>query len=165
MAAYRVLHGEEALDRLLASLHAGEPRLLPSDDAVVEAVARGEVDWGLVDHSALRRQAAAATAGGAAAVAGFFMPAGDGSGFVDVAGIGVLSDDPRALELVRFLLGEEAQDWFAEQTHEYPLARGTPPAPELPPLSELRTPRLDFADVAAVLGETSRAVRRHGLAS
>jgi iron(III) transport system substrate-binding protein len=159
MAAFRVLRGEEALDALLARVHANEPRLYASDADAVAAVAAGEAAWGLVDHVAIA--AAGGTAGGRLGV--LVMPGDDGGSFVDAAGIAVLSDDPRALELVRFLLGEEAQAGLAERTGEYPLARGTPPRQGLPPLDEIRTPRLDYADVAAVLDETGRALRRHGL--
>ena len=160
MAAYRVLHGEEALDELLARVHANEPRLYASEEEVLRAVASGEAAWGLVEH-VLPARAEAEGVGGRVAL--HFMD-GQGAAFVDVAAIGVLSSDPRALELVRFLLDEEAQDQFAERAHEYPLARGTAPDAGLPPLEGLRSPRLDFADVAAVLEETGRALRRHGLA-
>lgn len=159
MAAYRVLNGEGALDRLLARVHANEPRLYASDVDVVAAVAAGEAAWGLVDHVAV----AAAGHGSAGALGVLFMPGEDGGSFLDPAGVAVLSDDPRALELVRFLLGEEAQAGLAERTGEYPLARGTAPHQGMPALAEIRVPRLDFADVAAVLDETGRALRRHGL--
>lgn len=160
VAAYRVLRGEEALDELLARIHGNEPRLYASEEAVLRAVASGEAAWGLVEHD-LPARAGAEGRGGRVAL--HFMN-GDGAAFVDVTGVGVLSNDPRALELVRFLLDDEAQDHFAERAHEYPLARGTPPVAGLPPLDGLRAPRLDFADVAAVLEETRRALRRHGLA-
>jgi iron(III) transport system substrate-binding protein len=162
MAVYRVVAGEDALERLLARINDNQPRLYAGNDAIVQGVADGEVEWGLVSHDSLWR---AAGAGPPERAAHFFMPRGDASGFVDAAGIGVLSDDPRASELVRFLLGEEAQTWLAEQTREYALALGGSPAPELPPLSALRTPQVDFADVAAVLDETGKAIRRAGLVS
>ena len=157
LASYRVLHGEEALDELLARIHANEPRLYGSEDDLARAVAGGEVAWGLVDHVL-----GAGAEGAEARLARHFFP-GEGAGFVDVAGLGVLSNDPRALELVRFLLADGAQDHFAERAGEYPLARRTPPSPDLPALAALGTPRVDFADVAAVLGETERAMQRHGL--
>ena len=161
VAAYRVRHGEEALDDLLARVHANDPRLYASEQDVLRAVSSGEATWGLVEHD-LPSRGEPEGAGGRVAL--HFMDV-DGATFVDVAGVGVLSGDPRALELVRFLLDEEAQDHFAEQAHEYPLARGTPPEAGLPTLEALRAPRVDFADVAAVLEETRRALRRHGLAA
>jgi iron(III) transport system substrate-binding protein len=162
MAVYRVLKGEEALDRLLAGIHANQPKTYANNGAIVKAVAAGEIDFGLVNHYYLWRQLAEDPQTRAA---NFFMPGGDAGGFVNAAGAGVLSEDPRALDLVRFLLGDEAQKFFTEQTHEYPLAKGATTPEGLPPLAELRTPAVDFADVAAVLDETAKAVRRAGLVS
>jgi hypothetical protein len=80
-----------------------------------------------------------------------------------VSAIGVLQDDPRALALVRFLLGREAQATLAKDTGEYPLAAGLPPPPGLPAVTAVRTPDIDYSDVGAVLEQTDRALRKVGL--
>jgi iron(III) transport system substrate-binding protein len=64
---------------------------------------------------------------------------------------------------VRFLLSRETQRRFAEETYEYPLAKGMAPREGLPPLASLRIPTFDFADVAAVLEDTDQSTRRAGL--
>ena len=51
-----------------------------------------------------------------------------------------------ALELVRFMLAEEAQNYFAQSTYEYPLARGISPAGDLIPLGRIETPDMDLGD-------------------
>jgi iron(III) transport system substrate-binding protein len=161
LALYRVMRGEKALDGLLSGLHQNRPQVFGNNAAVVGAVARGDIDFGLVNHYSLWREANRVPPGRLAIA---FMN-GDGvAGFVNAAGVGVLSPDPRALELVRFLLSREAQETFARETYEYPLAKGMAAPEGLPPLATLRTPSFDFADVAAVLGETERATRRIGLA-
>jgi iron(III) transport system substrate-binding protein len=48
---------------------------------------------------------------------------------------------PAAERFVRFLLGREAQRYFADETKEYPLAAGVRPDPALTPLSEIDAPR------------------------
>lgn len=167
MALYRALNGAEALGDLLAGLAANEPKTYPGNDAVVEAVLAGEVDWGLVDHDALWRalaQAPEEPGDGPPPVANAHMAAGDASGFVNVGGVGVLSADPAAPELVRWLLGDEAQGHLARKSYEYPLAKGVEPAVDLVPLAELNTPQIDFREVAAVLEETLQAIRDSGLA-
>lgn len=160
LALHRVLHGPEELSDLLAGVRRNRPRIYGNNAAVVQAVARGEIDFGLVNHYSLWREAKQVPPGRLAVS----VLAGDGAGgFVNAAGVGVLSGDPRALELVRFLLAREQQESVTARTYEYPLARGMAPPPGLPPLSSLRTPSFDFADVAVVLPETERAIRRAGL--
>jgi iron(III) transport system substrate-binding protein len=164
LALYRVLRGPDELASLLRGLHGNRPRLFGNNAAVVQAVARGEIELGLVNHYSVWREAARLPAGRLAVAV---MPGGGASGFVNAAGVGVIAAeggaDPRALELVRFLLSGEAQAAFAEKAHEYPLAKAVPAPAGLPPLATLAVPSFDFADVAAVLEETERATRRIGL--
>jgi hypothetical protein len=98
-------------------------------------------------------------------VANFVMPQGEASSFVNVSGIGLLDDDPRALELARWLLGADAQRYLATATFEYPLAAGVAPPVALPPLAGVRTPEIDYSDVGALRDETERALRRASLLS
>jgi len=126
----------------------------------VQAVARGEIAFGLVNHYSLWRESGTVPQGRLAIT---FMPGEGVAGFVNAAGVGVLSKDPRALDLVRFLLSRQAQERFAKETYEYPLAKGMAAQPGLPPLASLRMPAFDFADIAAVLDETDGATRRIGL--
>jgi iron(III) transport system substrate-binding protein len=160
LAALRAVAGAEALDRWLAGLVANEPRRYANNRAIVDAVVAGEIDFGLVNHyylwQALRERPDAP-------VANFFMPAGDASSFVNVAGIGLLSDEPAAVRLVEYLLGDEAQRYFAEETFEYPLARGARPAVDLPPLEQLPVARVDFGALSDNLEPTLRAIERSGL--
>jgi iron(III) transport system substrate-binding protein len=160
MTVYRALNGPEALDELLASMAANEPQRYPKNSAIVEAVIAGEVDWGLVNHYYLWRALSEAPD---APAANFYMPAGDASGFVNLAGAGVLSDNPAALELVRYLLADDAQRYFAQETFEYPLVEGIEPAVELLPLRELGTPEIDFREVSAQLEATLEAINQSGL--
>ena len=160
MAVFRVLEGPDKLAALLAGIRDNSPQTLPDDGAVVRAVAQGRVDWGLADHQQVLRE----LGGGARGRLGtFFMPEGEASALVTASGIGVLSDDPRALALVRFLLGSAAQRRLGGATYEYALTSDAPPSPELPAVAALRTPPVDFADVAAVLPETRAALRRAGM--
>ena len=73
------------------------------------------------------------------------------------------SDDPElAADLVEFLLGEEAQTYFAEETLEYPLAAGVEPVEGLFPLDEIVSARLDFATLGS-LDETIALIADSGL--
>lgn len=162
MAVYNALNGPEALDRLLQSMVKAKPRRYPRNSAIVEAVASGEIAWGLVNHyyawEAKRENAALP-------VENFFMPKGDASSFVNVAGVALLDDqDGDAIAFVRFLLENEAQTYFASRTFEYPLVAGVPASVALQPLDQLRTPDIDFARVSEVLPETLAKINESGLA-
>jgi iron(III) transport system substrate-binding protein len=160
LALYQVLRGEKALATLLADLKKNLPKIYADNGAAVQAVARGEIAFALVNHDSLWREASAVPPGRLATA----LMTGDGAGgFVNAAGVGVLSNDPRALDLVRFLLSRPAQEAFTERTFEYPLAKGMAPRQGVPPFASLRIPSFDFADIAAVLEEAERATRRAGL--
>jgi iron(III) transport system substrate-binding protein len=160
MAVYHALNGPDALDRLLQAMVANQPRRYPRNGAIVDAVAGGEIDWGLVNHYYAWE---AKKDRPDLSVENFFMPKGDASSFVNVAGVALLSDDPDALELVKFLVSDEAQRYFAEKTFEYPLVSTVQPVTALQPLDQLRTPDIDFARVSEVLPETLSKISASGL--
>ncbi len=67
-----------------------------------------------------------------------------------MAGIGILNtadNTPEAEEFLQFLLSEEAQSYFADETFEYPLIAGVPINEELVPLSEIETPNVDLGNL------------------
>ena len=70
--------------------------------------------------------------------------------------------DADALEFVEFLVSPEAQEYFVEETYEYPLV-GSVEAPEgLPALDSLVNPDLDLADLES-LEATQELLSRYGL--
>jgi iron(III) transport system substrate-binding protein len=116
--------------------------------AIVQAVADGEVIVGLVNHYYLYAFLADNPDFPAR---NYYFPAGDPGALVNVAGTGVLdtSDQPGlAQRFILYLLGQEAQTYFAQQTFEYPLAAGVPTSAELPPLASIETPDIDLSDLS-----------------
>lgn len=173
LAAWRALHGAEALDRLLARLAENEPLLAAGGDELVEAVLDGEIDFALVDHTDLWRVRAARDGEGGAAAGGAEdlgpgaavpLPAADSSGYLDLAGAAVLAESPAALALLRHLLGPDAQTRLAATTFEHPLAGGVEPPLPLLPLAELDLAQIDYRAVAAALPETEQAIEESPLA-
>jgi iron(III) transport system substrate-binding protein len=82
-----------------------------------------------------------------------------------VAGAGILgtSDNaPAAGEFLDFLLSEEAQQYFANETFEYPLVEGVPINEELVPLSEIETPNIDLSNLDDLEG-TLELLRETGV--
>jgi iron(III) transport system substrate-binding protein len=163
MAVYHAVHGPEALDKLLRGIVANAPQRYPKNSAIVEAVIQGEVDWGLVNHYYLWR---ALKENPEAPAKNFAMPwdaSGGVASFVNLAGAGALSEHPGAAQLLRFLVSDEAQRYFADQTFEYPLVEGIEPTKGLTPLAELAADQLDFGRVSASLEDALKGIAATGL--
>ena len=76
------------------------------------------------------------------------------------------ADHPdEANELVAFLLCEEAQRYFSDETFEYPLAAGVEPADVLPDvdLAAASDVELDFDELGGDLETTREMIRDAGL--
>jgi iron(III) transport system substrate-binding protein len=160
LAAFRALNGAESFAALLDGLVRNAPQRYPKNSPIVQAVIAGEIDWGLVNHYYLWR---ALQEDPDAPARNFFMPADDGSSFVNLAGAGLLREDSRSVELLRFLLSDEAQHYFAEETFEYPLVAGVDPAVALPPLSEVSTSQMDYGRLAENLETVLQQISDSGL--
>jgi iron(III) transport system substrate-binding protein len=149
VTAYRVLKGDEAAKAWLEGIVANEPKVYDGNDAVLAAIAAGEIEVGFINHYYLMRQLA--EQGESFPVRNHFLPAGDPGALVNVAGAGILSTAPNpaaAQAFVDFLLSVESQTYFGDETHEYPLLAGVAANPSLPPLTEIESPDIDLSDLA-----------------
>ncbi len=151
VSAMRHRVGDEATEAWLRGMIANEAVVYPKNSAIVQAVGDGEVDLGFVNHYYLYRFLAEDPA---FPVKNHFLPNGDPGALVNVAGVCLPRQDDQdarkaeaALELVRFMLAEEAQNYFAQSTYEYPLAKGIAPAADLIPLARIETPEMDLGDM------------------
>ena len=118
---------------------------------------------GLVNHYYLHRFLAEQGEGFPAR--NYHTAPGDIGTFVNVAGAGVLRTSERRDEARRFLefmLGEEAQRYYAETNSEYPLVAGVPSTAGLTPIADLEPPDIDLSDLADLKG-TLRLLRSTGV--
>lgn len=161
MAFVLATQGEPALVRLLAGLAANRPRIYANNGAIVQAVIAGEIDFGLVNHYYLWR---ALHERPQAPAANFFLPGGGASSFVNVSGAAVLSTRNEAIDLVRFLVADEAQRYFATETFEYPLVEGIVAAADLPPLDAMATAPVDYGTLGDALPRALELIHDSGLA-
>jgi iron(III) transport system substrate-binding protein len=163
ITAYRILRGDEAAKAWLEGIQANEPKVYDGNDAVLNAIAAGEVEVGFINHYYLMN--ALAEAGDTFPVRNQFLTGDDPGALVNVAGVGVLTTAPNAAAaraFVEFLLSEESQRYFAEETNEYPLIPGVPANPELPALAEVASPAIDLSDLADLEG-TLRLIQEAGV--
>jgi iron(III) transport system substrate-binding protein len=147
VTAMRVLLGDEAAANWLAGMVANEPVTFGGNADVVQAVINGEIPVGLVNHYYLYRFLAEDPS---ITTTNYHFPAGDVGALVNIAGAGVLttSDQPGLSQrLILYLLGSDAQTYFATQTYEYPLVAGVPPSVELVPLDDIEVPGIDLSDL------------------
>lgn len=163
VTAMRELEGEQKTKEWLDGLVANGARTYPNNIAIVEAVGRGEIKYGLVNDYylyELKEQDPNLSA------VNFYFPDGDLGSLVLSTTAGVLdtANDPgKASELIRFLLSEKAQEFYAEQTFEYPLARGVEPAPGKPSLDTIRSPKVDLSSLGDGLIKTRQLIADSGL--
>lgn len=163
VTAMRELQGDAATLAWLTAMQANEPKVYDGNAAALEAVAAGEVDVALVNHYYLFQ--AIAEGGAELPVANHFFTGGDPGALVNVAGVGILegAENAAAAEsLTRYLLGDEAQAYFATETFEYPLRTGTAPDERLPALAEIESPAFDLSDLADLEG-TLRLLQEAGV--
>ncbi|WP_028281319.1 iron ABC transporter substrate-binding protein [Arthrobacter sp. H5] len=164
ITAYRVLNGEEAADEWVAGLAANDPQIFENNGAVLAAVNEGVVDTGLINHYYWFAQAAEVGEENMRAQLSY-PEAGDAGSIVNVTGAGVLTagaEDAEAYEFVKFLVSEEAQQYFVEETFEYPLLEGVESPEGLPGLDTLVNPELDLSDLES-LEVTQELLSKHGL--
>ncbi len=151
VTAVRVQHGEEKAKEFFTALKANDAQIRENNIAIVEDVDAGRIPVGLVNHYYLGEIAKerGTTPEKLNAKLHFFGP-GDSGGMVNVSGIGVLNrsaSDSDVRALVEYLLGPEAQTYFAEQTFEYPVVSGAPAPAYVPPLADLKVPAIDLNDL------------------
>jgi iron(III) transport system substrate-binding protein len=152
VTALRVTEGEDAAREWLEGIIANDPVPYENNTALVEGVARGEVDVGLTNHYYLYRLLAEDPD---LTVENHFLP-GDIGGLVNIAGVGVLSsseEQDAAVELVRFLLSEEVQTYFGQVADalEFPVRTGID-SPDLPTLQEIDPPEIDLGNLEDLQG-------------
>jgi iron(III) transport system substrate-binding protein len=147
VTALRLTEGEDGARTWLESLQSADMIIYEGNGPIVDAVAAGEAAVGLVNHYYLYEKRAENPD---LTAENHYFTNGDIGGLINVAGAGILSgsnQEPQAEAVLRYLLGDEAQQYFAEETFEYPLASGVSPVADLPPLDEYEHPDVNLNDL------------------
>jgi iron(III) transport system substrate-binding protein len=164
VTAMRLSLGDDQTRAWLEGMKANGAKTYERNTPIVEAVAAGEIDVGLVNHYYL---ALVKEEQPDAPIANHLFEAGDPGSLVSVAGAGVLSstdqqDDAEAF--VEFLLSDDAQRFYVEDAEEseYPLVDGIEPAAGLTPLDEIEGPDVELTAFGAELEATVEMLRETG---
>lgn len=161
VTAMRAELGDAETAAWVEGMIANDVSVYENNTAIVEAVGRGEIAFGLVNHYYLYRYLDEDPSFPAA---NGFLPGGDVGALVNVAGAGVLTttDQPEEAEaFISYLLTDESQEYFSTETFEYPLVAGIPADDRLPALDEIETPDLDLSDLDDLQG-TLELLRESG---
>lgn len=164
VTALRVLEGEDAARAWLEDMKAGDVQIYAKNSPILEAANAGEITLGLINHYYWYRMAAEVGADNMRAQLAFPEP-GDAGSIVNVTGVGLLkgaADDADALQFIEYLVSEAAQQYFVDNTYEYPLIDGVSAPEGLPALETLTNPELDLSDLDS-LGETTELLVDVGL--
>ena len=164
VSAMRLDRGDAATREWLDRVKANEPRFYENNIAILEALAEGEIEIGLVNHYYL---ALIKSENPDAPVANHFLEPGDDGALVSVAGAGVIEGTDKqqqAERFVQFLLSPEGQRYYAEETQEaeYPLVEGVEPRAGLPALETLHGPDIPLDALGEKLESTLELLAEAG---
>lgn len=166
---FRDQYGNEVATQWLHDMVANHARNYPNNVSIVDAVARGEVDVGLVNHYYNHRMAADAEAAGREHLAANYDLSDEDIGSLLIISAATLTssahDREAAQELIAYLLSPSAQRYFTNSTYEYPLAGDVEPNPALPPLTALSIGSVDFDALGGGFETTEDIIQSSGILS
>jgi iron(III) transport system substrate-binding protein len=163
VTAMRRAVGDDKTRDWLNGMAANDAPVYVNNNAIVEAVGRGEVPFGLVNHYYNEQFLAEDPS---LPSRNHVFPDGDIGALVIESSVSILeTTDHRddAERFVAYLLSEPAQRYFAEETFEYPLVDGVEPPADLPPLAELDAPDVDVDALGGGFAETRQLITDSGL--
>lgn len=167
ISAMRSLVGDEKAQDFLDGLKANGARTYPNNIAVVAAVARGEVDYGLVNHY-YNEQAKAEDPN--QPTENYVFPNADPGALILTSALAILDtgadNEALARTFIEFLLSPESQQYLTETTREYPVLPGVKPAlDDLPALADIPSPDVDLTSLGGAFDKTRTMIADSGLAS
>jgi len=163
VAAKILTDGEQATLSWLKGMAANDSPRFPKNSPIVAAVNDGQIPVGLVNHYYLLR---ALQEDPNAPGANYFFEVATAGGLVMPAGAGILASSQNkdaGQQFIEFMLGDEAQSYFALETFEYPLVPGISAVEILPPIDTIPTPPIDLSQLATVLDTATDLVAEAGL--
>jgi iron(III) transport system substrate-binding protein len=143
--------GEKFAEKWLAGMKANDAKIYLKNSEIVEAIDKGEIDQGLVNHYYVWEVSEAL--GREIKVENSFFTPGDIGNLINVSGVGILATSKKesaAVELINFLTAKPSQIAFVEDTHEYSLISGVKAPEGLPKLEDIGAPEVDLGNLEKV---------------
>jgi iron(III) transport system substrate-binding protein len=156
--------GDEETEAWLTGMADNEAQTYPDNVSIVDAVARGEIKYGLVNHY-YNEQLLAEDPD--APSRNYYFPDRDIGSLLLVTAASVLDtagdQTDNAVQLIEFLLSKDAQEFYVDETLEYPLRPGVAAPSTLPPLDQLDIDTVDLSGLGSGLIETRQLIADSGL--
>ena len=135
----------------LEGLKTNGVKIYLKNSAIVEAIDKGEISIGLVNHYYIW-EVSEALGRPINVKNGFFTP-GDLGNLINVSGAGILQTSAKqkaAQDLINYLTSAPAQQKFVSDTHEYSLLDGAMPPAQLPALDKIGAPSIDLKTLSNI---------------
>ena len=164
VTALRVDRGEDGAREWLTQLLENEPRIYERNGLILDAVDNGEVALGLINHYYWYEKADEVGLDTITAQI-HFLNSDDPGALINVAGAGILEGSEQsdgAASIIEYMLSEEGQQYFTDETSEYPVVDGIELKEGLTPLSELQGSSVDLNQLDS-LAETLALLEEVGL--
>lgn len=161
---FRDQFGTEVATTWLNDMVANDARFYPNNRSIVEAAGRGEILMGLVNHYYNYQEATAA--GDAHRAENHDLGDDDIGSLLIITAASITANSTNveaANELLGYLLTPPVQQYFSNETFEYPLAEGVAPAEVLPPLTALEIGTVDFDGLGGGFEETNSIIEASGI--
>jgi iron(III) transport system substrate-binding protein len=163
VTAMRQVMGDDAALNWLEGMAANNSPTYADNSSIVAAVGRGEIPMGLVNHYYNYR---ALDENPDQPSRNYVFPDRDIGALLIASTVSVVEGTERrddAARFVEFLLSEQAQEYFSEETFEYPLAAGASPTEDLEPLDAVDAPDVDIGALGGDLRSTAQMIVESGL--
>lgn len=163
ITAMRQLEGDDKAEEWLEGMVANNSPTFPDNSSIVAAVGRGEIPLGLVNHYYNYRFLAEDPT---LPSRNYVFPNEDVGALLIAASVSVIDTSDKkdaAQDFVEFLLSQDSQEYFAQETFEYPLVPQVEASDELPPLESLDAPDYEIENLGGGLKGTVELIAESGL--
>lgn len=151
VTALRVTEGDDRALEWLEAMRDNDAQVYNNNTSIVEALGRGEIELGLVNNYYLNRF----TEENPNFPVAHHYTENDPGSMINVAGVAIIdttNSEEQAISLIEYLLSPESQQYFAQETNEYPLVTGVPGPEDQVPLEQINAPDIDLSNLEDLEG-------------
>lgn len=155
ITAMRQEWGDAQTKEWIECIHDNKATVYPKNTPQVEAVAKGEIDVGFVNHYYLYKFVLDQAKGDQFAARNYHPSAGGPGAMVMVSAVGILKtaqNTQNAEKFIRFMTSKVAQNYFTNSTREYPLVSGVKTHPLITSFDEVNKPDISLASLSDIAG-------------